>query len=82
MFVDFREKGRKGEGGKRGGEEEEERKEHHCEINVKASTEDPACNLGLCPDPESNLKRFGPWEDAPSLFSPHSLSMPLSLKIK
>lgn len=51
------------------------------EMNVKTSTEDPACSLGLCSDLESNLKRFGPQEDAPSLFPSHSLSTTLSLKI-
>ena len=33
---------------------------------VHAPTGDRTCNLGVCPDQESNLPPFGVWDDAPT----------------
>ena len=46
-------------------------KKHWCERGIDslppwcAPTRDGTCNLGMCPDWESNLQTFGAWDDAP-----------------
>ena len=59
MFFDFRERGRKVK------EREKERNLDQLPPQ-RTLTGDQTCNLGVCPDWESNPKPFGVQDDAPS----------------
>ena len=56
----------KEEVGERGRERERERETSVGCLLVCAFTWNPTCNLGMCPDQESNPGLFGLWDDAPT----------------
>lgn len=64
MFIDFREREEKEEGGMKGGGE---KRDTHIDMQEKhqlaASCIRPnrTCNLGMCPHWESNLQPLGVW---------------------
>ena len=63
FIIDFR---------KRKGDRKRDRETSMWEININrlpltlSPTRDGTCNLGMCPDQESNPKPFGIWDNAPT----------------